>query len=311
MARKLFERGYLPPLVGGTAWAFAQEAAEGHLDYLFVDEAGQVSVANLVAMASSTRNIVLFGDQMQLTQPIQGTHPGESGQSILDYLLQGQATIPDDFGIFLGRTWRLHPQVCRFISGAVYDDRLESMPFTAERVIVGDRSLHWLHREAGILYIPVDHEDNMYESQEEGERISELIADLTQQQLRTKEGTLRDLTNEDILVVAPYNLQVHHLERRLGNVRVGTVDKFQGQQAPVVIFSMTASSGNAAARGVEFLFSQSRLNVAISRAQTLAIIVGHPSLERTACSTIEQMRLVNVYCRAIHTAQGVSFSAAQ
>jgi uncharacterized protein len=152
-------------------------------------------------------------------------------------------------------------------------------------------------RDAGLIYIPVEHDGNVYESPEEEERISALVEDLIGVPLRCEGGTTRRLNRDDILVVAPYNLQVRRLERRLQTMRVGTVDKFQGQQAPVVIFSMCSSNGDASPRGIEFLFSRNRLNVAISRAET--IVVGHPALARTHCSTIEQMRLVNVYCRAV------------
>jgi len=305
-AKHVFSSGRQPQLVGGTAWAFSSESAEGKLDYLFVDEAGQVSVANLVGMAPSTANIVLIGDQMQLSQPIQGSHPGESGMSTLDYLLQDQRTIPDDFGIFLARTWRLHPRICGFISGAVYDNRLHSEPITAARVVrLMPTAREWIRKEAGLLYVPVPHDGNVYESEEEAEQIARLIEELLKQHLVTESGAERALTCADILVVAPYNLQVRLLTSRLPGIRVGTVDKFQGQQAPVVIFSMCASSGDASSRGIEFLFCRNRLNVAISRAQTLAIVVGHPSLVRTPCSTIEQMQLVNVYCRAVEEGAAV------
>jgi len=298
--RELFDAHSLPQLIGGTVFAFIAEGAEGALDYLFVDEAGQVSLANLVAMAPAAHNLVLLGDQMQLGQPIQGSHPGESGLSVLEYLLQGQATIPQDFGIFLSRTWRLHPNLCHFISGAVYEDRLGCEPHTVERVLgAGAPSPDWLARAAGLIYVPVEHESNTYESEEEEDRIAALVRDLMTLQLRTTEGAMRPFTGSDILVVAPYNLQVRRLERRLSPIGVGTVDKFQGQEAAVVIFSMCASSGDASPRGIEFLFSRNRLNVAISRAQTLAIVVGSPTLVRTRCSSIDQIRLVNVYCRAV------------
>jgi len=309
--RALFESPELPQLIGGTAYAFSCEAAEGTLDYLFVDEAGQVSLASLVAMAASTRNIVLLGDQMQLAQPTQGSHPGESGLSALEYLLEGHATVPPDLGIFLAKTWRLHPNLCQFISGAVYEDRLQChQPHTTERVLApGARRPAWMVRDAGLIYIPVEHDGNVYESPEEEDRIAELVGELTGLPLVCNGGGRRRLTRDDILVVAPYNLQVRRLERRLKGMRVGTVDKFQGQQAPVVIFSMCSSSGDASPRGIEFLFSRNRLNVAISRAETMAIVVGHPSLARTRCSTIDQMRLVNVYCRAV--AEGSTEAAAR
>jgi uncharacterized protein len=296
--KDLFQHEQLPHLIGGTAFAFCCEAAEGRLDYLFVDEAGQVSVANLVAMGSCARNIVLLGDQMQLGQPIQGSHPGESGLSTLEYLLEGQPTVPDDFGIFLPRTWRLHPAICRFISGAVYEDRLDCQPHTARRVLAG-KVPEWLDRPAGLVYVPVEHEGNIYESAEEAGRIAGLVADLLKVSIRPTKGAVRLLTSDDILIVAPYNMQVRRLERLLPNIRVGSVDKFQGQEAAVVIFSMCASTGDSSPRGVEFLFNRNRLNVAISRAETLAVVVGNPALVRTNCTTIEQMRLVNVYCRAV------------
>jgi uncharacterized protein len=164
---------------------------------------------------------------------------------------------------------------------------------------VGTHPPDWVARASGLIYAPVEHEGNVYESVEEEDRIAALVRDLMSLRLRTTDGAIRPLTGADILVVAPYNLQVRRLERRLSPVRVGTVDKFQGQEAAVVIFSMCASSGDASPRGIEFLFSRNRLNVAISRAQTLAIVVGSPELVRTRCSSIDQIRLVNVYCRAV------------
>jgi uncharacterized protein len=299
-ASKFFTGGQPANLIGGTAWAFSHIAAEGTLDYLFVDEAGQVSVANLVGMAPSTRNIILVGDQMQLSKPIKGSHPGESGTSTLGYLLQGHATIPDDLGIFLGETWRMHPEVCRFISGAVYEDRLMPKPLTESRTInFRNGPGRYIQQSAGVVFIPVEHEGNTYESEEEAEVITQIVGELTRQLLTESGKPDRPLTRDDILVVTPYNLQVRILRERLSGIRVGTVDKFQGQEAAVVLYSMCASSGDASPRGIEFLFSKNRLNVAISRAQTLAVVVGNRSLARTRCTTLGQMQLVNVFCRAV------------
>jgi len=298
-ASKFFTGGQPASLIGGTAWAFSHIAAEGTLDYLFVDEAGQVSVANLVGMAPSTRNIILVGDQMQLSQPIKGSHPGESGTSTLGYLLQSHATIPDDLGIFLGETWRMHPEVCRFISGAVYEDRLMPKPLTESRTInFRNGPGRYIQQSAGVVFIPVEHEGNTYESEEEAEVITQIVGELTSQLLTEGGKPDRPLTRDDILVVTPYNLQVRILTERLPGIRVGTVDKFQGQEAAVVLYSMCASSGDASPRGIEFLFSKNRLNVAISRARTLAVVVGNRSLARTRCTTLGQMQLVNVFCRA-------------
>ncbi len=260
------------PLVGGTAWAFSHPDLSGALDHLFVDEAGQVSIANLVWMSRAARNLVLIGDQMQLGQPIQGAHPGESGSSTLEYLLQDHATIPPDRGIFLDRTWRLHPEICRFISGAVYEDRLEPAPGNDRRVVrVPETGGRWIRSEAGLLFVPVEHEGNTQGSDEEVAVIREIVAELSGRQYTDKEGKVcGEISIEDILVVAPYNMQVRALQEALGTRdRVGSVDKFQGKQAPVVIVSMCASDVSSAPRGLEFLLSRNRLNVAISRAQSL------------------------------------------
>lgn len=157
----------------------------------------------------------------------------------------------------------------------------------------------------GLLYVPVPHEGNVDQSEEEAEQVVQLIDELLKQYLVSESGAERAPSRADILVAAPYNLQIRLLTSRLPDIRAGAVDRFQGQQAPVVIFSMCASSGDASARGIEFLFCRNRLNVAISRAQTLATVVGHPSLVRTPCSTIEQMQLVNVYCRAVEEGAAV------
>ena len=299
-ASDVLKHGMLPLLIGGTAWVFSRPEAEGKLDYLFVDEAGQVSVANLLGMSPSTRNIVLIGDQMQLSQPTKGSHPGESGCSTLEYLLQGRATISEDFGIFLGETWRMHPNVCQFISSAVYEDRLKPRPITSNRTIkYGSEPRRYVQKTSGILFIPVEHEGNAYESEEEAATIVDIVEELIGQCVTDVGKTDRPLTADDILVVTPYNLQVRKLSEQFPGMRVGTVDKFQGQQAPVVIYSMCASSGDASPRGIEFLFSKNRLNVAISRAQTLAVVVGNPALARTRCSSLAQMQLVNVFCRAV------------
>jgi uncharacterized protein len=290
-----------PQIVGGTAWAFSAPVAAGQFDYLFVDEAGQVSVANLVGMSSSARNIVLLGDQMQLGQPIQGSHPGESGQSALEYLLQGHRTVPPHLGVFLGTTWRLHPRVCSFISGAVYDDKLHPEPRTEARVVELPKEGGQLVREeAGIVFIPVEHEGNAQASDEEVDVIGRVMDELRGRKLvGDRPDRPRTLTGDDVLLVAPYNLQVRALREKHAPVRAGSVDKFQGQEAPVVIVSMCASSGESSPRGIEFLLNANRLNVALSRAESLAIVVGSPELARTRVTTVAQMKVVNLFCRIV------------
>ena len=290
-----------PQIVGGTAWAFSDPAAAGQFDYLFVDEAGQVSLANLVGMSPCAKNLVLLGDQMQLGQPIQGSHPGESGQSALEYLLQDRPTIPPHLGVFLETTWRLHPDLCSFISGAVYENRLRAEPVTSTRALrIGDRAARRVARESGIVFVPVPHHGNAQASGEEVAEVEAIIDELRGRQLTGDETDRpRTLGLDDVLVVAPYNMQVRALRAALARGRVGSVDKFQGQEAPVVIVSMCASSGESSPRGIEFLFDPNRLNVALSRAQSLAIVVGSPALARTRVTSVEQMKLVNLFCRVV------------
>jgi uncharacterized protein len=289
-------------LIGGTAWPFSAGAALGILEYLFVDEAGQVSIANLMGMSLSSRNIVLIGDQMQLSQPTQGAHPGDSGRSTLEYLLDGIATIPDDLGIFLPTTWRMRPEVCKFISESVYEGRLKSQSVASERQLFlpNPRPSGFVQESHGLLFIPVEHEGNSQGSDEEVSVIQNVVGELQQCDYINEKGERGRINLQDVLIVAPYNLQVRLLRRALGpSARVGTIDKFQGQEGVVVILSMCASAPDASPRGLEFLLDKNRLNVAISRAQCLAIIVGHPSLGRGRCATLRQMNLSNLFCRAV------------
>jgi len=289
-------------LIGGTAWAFSRPEARDLVDYLVIDEAGQVSLANLVGMAPCTRNIILVGDQMQLPQPVRGTHPGESGKSILDYYLQDRSTIPPEQGIFLETTYRLHPELCDFISNTIYEGRLKADPDNANRVIkVPPEGAKSIRKEAGVLYIPVEHVGNAQYSGEEIEVIKDLVKELLGRAVTDKRGNeSHKLALEDILFVAPFNLQVNKLRRALPpRARVGTIDKFQGQESPVVIISMASSDLETAPRGCEFLLSLNRLNVALSRAQCLAIVVGNPRLAQAKASSVEQMRLINLYCKIV------------
>jgi uncharacterized protein len=284
-------------LVAGTAWLFSDPSLDQAFDFLFVDEAGQVALANLVAMGTCARNIVLLGDQMQLGQPIQGVHPGRSGESSLEYLLDGQATIPPERGIFLKTTWRMHPDVCRFISEAVYDSRLEPEPQNARQTLLLQANAHPALIATGVKVIPAIHDACSQRSLEEAELVKELVVSLLDQRYRDKHGNDQPLTLDNLLVVAPYNLQVNLLKQVLPvGTRVGTVDKFQGQEAEVVIVSMATSSGDYLPRFVSFLYSKNRLNVAISRAKCLAILVANPALMAIRCSTPEEMALVNTLC---------------
>jgi superfamily I DNA and/or RNA helicase len=291
-------------LVGGTSWFFSRPDVAAAFDLLVVDEAGQVSLANLVAVAGAAKNLVLVGDQMQLAQPLQGTHPGESGRSGLEYLLEGRATIADDLGVFLGVTRRLHPSICSFISGAVYEDRLRAIAGTERRVVrVPDAGARLVRAEAGVVFVPVEHEGNAQASEEEAEAVRAVVDELLgRERIGARGEVVGEIGVGDILCVAPYNLQVRTLKKRLPEgVRVGSVDLFQGQEAPIVIVSMGAGDAETSARGLEFLFDRRRINVAVSRAQSLAIVVGHPGLARSRCASLEQLALVNTFCRLVAT----------
>ena len=284
-------------LVAGTAWLFSSPKLESTFDYLFVDEAGQVSLANLMAMSTSAKNIVLLGDQMQLGQPIQGVHPGESGQSTLEYLLKGEATIPEERGIFLKDTWRMHPDVCRFISDAVYSGRLEAEKDNANQKLMLPVDAHDAVKPTGISFIPIAHDGCSQRSDEEADLIQRIYADLLRSRYVDRTGKEHEMTVENILVVAPYNLQVNRLKQVLpAGARVGTVDKFQGQEAEAVLVSMTTSSGEYLPRDIDFLYSKNRLNVAISRARCWAGVVANPALLEVNVSSPLQMALVNTLC---------------
>ncbi|MEO5574722.1 MAG: TM0106 family RecB-like putative nuclease [Gaiellaceae bacterium] len=268
-------------LAAGTAWLFSNERHDGTLYYLFVDEAGQVSLADALALGTAARNLVLVGDPLQLDQVLQGTHPGGSDASVLKHLLGDNATVPPDRGLFLERTFRLHPDICGYISEEFYEGRLEPADVAAERTTPFG---------TGLRYLAVAHTGNRQESPEEVAVV------------RAEVARLRAAGVTDVMVVSPYNAQVNALREALPGVRVGTVDKFQGQEADVVIYSMASSTGEDVPRGLEFLLSRNRLNVAISRARCLAYLVCSPRLLEVNARTIAQMRLANALCRFVEIA---------
>ncbi len=276
-------------LVAGTAWLWAREAMAGTVDVLFVDEAGQKSLADVIAVSGAARKIVLLGDPQQLAQPSKGDHPQGAELSALEHLLGEHPTIPEPMGLFLATTYRMHPRVCAFVSEVVYESRLHSEP-TLELQEVGGR--------AGLQYVPVEHRGNRSSSPEEVARVTAIVDELLGQPWTNKDGDTRALELDDILIVAPYNVQVARLQQVLPEgARVGTVDKFQGREAPVTIYSMATSSAEDAPRAMEFLYDLHRLNVAVSRARALSIIVCSPELLQAQCRTPEQMHLANTLCR--------------
>ena len=288
-------------VLGGTAWLWSREDFFQTVDVLFIDEAGQMSLANVLAVAQAAKSLVLIGDPQQLEQPLRGSHPEGAEASALEHLLAGAKTITPDKGLFLEKTWRLHPKICDFTSEVFYEGRLEPREGLINQRIEGHP---WLGN-AGLWFVPVNHEGNQNASPEEVERIAAIVDELLQPDVNwiDDKGRSRPLQLEDILIVAPYNAQVSDLLNRLRNARVGTVDKFQGQQAPVVIYSLTTSSPEEAPRGMEFLYSLNRLNVATSRARAMVILVGSPRLLEPECRSPRQMQLANALCRYVELAQ--------
>jgi uncharacterized protein len=271
------------------------------VDVLFVDEAGQMSLANVLATSPAATSIVLLGDPQQLDQPQKGVHPPGADVSALEHLLNGRATISREQGIFITETRRLHPDVCAFTSELFYEGRLVSRPENAQQSLNASDSLGG----TGLRFAPVIHSGNQNESPEEVEKVAAAVEALLKAGATwtNKKGETHALTLDDILVVAPYNAQVAALIERLpAGARVGTVDKFQGQEAPIVLYSMATSTPEDAPRGMEFLYSLNRLNVAVSRAQCVAVIVASPALFQVQCKTPRQIELANAFCRYLEMA---------
>jgi len=290
-------------VVGGTSWLWASEQSDELVDVLFVDEAGQVALANVLAMAGSAASIVLLGDPQQLDQPLQGSHPPGADRSALAHLLDGMATIPEELGLFLEHTHRLHPAIARFTSTAFYDGRLESRPDLANQSLHGPDPL----RAAGVRYLPAYHVGADSLSRSEALQVAGLVRPLVDSgsTWTDRHGVESPIGYGDVLIVAPYNAQVAQIAGLLPpEARVGTVDKFQGQEAPVSVYSMTSSSPEDAPRGMSFLYSRNRLNVATSRARCIAVVVAAPALLRVRARTPEQMRLANALCQFVETASG-------
>jgi uncharacterized protein len=287
-------------VAGGTAWLWAPQNAAGRADVLVVDEAAQMSLANVLAVSQAARTIVLLGDPQQLDQPLQGSHPDGTDASALHHVLRGVRTIAPEQGLFLAETWRLRPGICDFTSELFYENRLKPRKGLELQVVRGAGPLSG----HGLRHVAVPHTGNRNASAEEAKQIASLVRQaLVGRPIWVDgEGEVRALTLDDILIITPYNAQIAEIRKRLPDARIGTVDKFQGQQAAVVIYSMATSSHADAPRGMDFLYSLNRLNVATSRARCLCLLVASPALLEAECRTPAQMQLVNALCRYVELA---------
>jgi uncharacterized protein len=296
-------------VVGGTSWLWANEKMLEGVDVLFIDEAGQFSLANAVAASTAASSLVLLGDPQQLDQPLKGTHPAGAQRSALGHLLGEASVMPPGLGIFMERTWRLHPEICSYTSEVFYASALSTEPGNERQALRGRGSADG----EGIRFLRVEHEAsrNDTDSDEEAEVIADLVADLLSGATWTdREGRTQPIGPADILVITPYNAQRKVVGRalqrrgeRVAQVPVGTVDKFQGQEAPISIYSMATSRPEDAPRGMEFLYSLNRLNVATSRARCLTLVVASPALVSVSARTPRQMQLANAFCRLVEVAR--------
>jgi predicted RecB family nuclease len=290
-------------VVGGTAWLWSRENMHQSVDVLFVDEAGQMSLANVIAASSAATNLVLLGDPQQLDQPLQGVHPPGAGRSALAHVLDNAQTMPPERGLFIEGTWRLHPDICAYTSELFYDDRLSANPGSQLQRVVGEGPF----AGTGLRFLPVEHTGRDSESEEEAVAIQRMVEHLLAADPRwiDERGDERTLGRDDIVIITPYNAQARLIRAGLPGVRVGTVDKFQGQEAVISIYSMSTSSADDAPRGMEFLYNLNRLNVATSRARCMAAIVASPTLVLARCRTPAQMKLANALARFIEMSPSI------
>jgi len=291
-------------IAAGTSFMWARPEFFESVDFLFVDEAGQLSLIDTLALSHAGKNLVLMGDPQQLKQPLKGSHPEGTEVSALEHILQEHKTISKEQGLFLETTWRMHPAINDYISELFYDNRLHTKPDTANQRLEGSTSYH----EPGLYIELVEHEGNQNNSEEEVEKVVSIVDNLLDNNVYwiDFEKQKHKLNSHHIKIISPYNAQVELLKAALPNFQIGTVDKFQGQEAPVIIFSMATSTPEDAPRGMEFLYSLNRFNVAVSRARAVFILVANPSLFEPACKSTQQMQLANSLCRLMERAKKIS-----
>jgi uncharacterized protein len=293
-------------VVAGTSFMWSTPHYKNAVDYLFVDEAGQLALIDTLAITQSTKNIILLGDQQQLQQPQQGVHPEGSEVSALEHIINGHQTILKEQGVFLKETWRMHPTICAFDSELFYENKLNAIPSLINQAVLENTAF----AGAGLFHVNISHQGNTNSSDEEVNVIDKIVKDLTKGDVfwNDKDGEKTVLTRAHIKIISPYNAQVQKLLERIDDVAVGTVDKFQGQEAPVVIYSVATSSPEEAPRGMDFLYSPNRFNVAVSRARGIFIMVSNASIFEPDCKSPAQIKLANPYCRFIEIAEKVNLS---
>jgi uncharacterized protein len=282
-------------IAAGTPFMWADVDFFEAVDYLFVDEAGQLSLIDTVALSHAGKSLVLLGDPQQLKQPQKGSHPEGTEVSALEHILQGKKTISPEQGVFLDKTWRMHPVITNYISELFYDSKLQPKPENEQQTLQGNSKF----KKPGIYFEPVVHYGNQNSSGEEVERVKQIVDELLALEIYwiNNKGVKQKLSSENIKIISPYNAQVNALLRALPQIQIGTVDKFQGQEAAIIILSMASSSQEGAPRGMEFLYSLNRLNVAVSRAKAVFILIASPALLEPGCRSPHQIQLANALCR--------------
>lgn len=290
-------------IIAGTSFLWPKAIYNDALDYLFVDEAGQLSLIDTLAVAQSTKNLILLGDPQQLQQPQQGVHPEGTEVSALAHILQKRQTIRPEQGVFLDKTWRMHPEICSFDAEQFYEGKLHAVKHLENQTISGNTAM----LGSGLRYLAIAHEGNTNSSEEEIEVIKNMIEMLCKGDVTytNAEGKSKIISHSDIKIISPYNAQVSKLKEAIPHIEIGTVDKFQGQEAPIVIYSVATSSPQDAPRGMDFLYSPHRFNVAVSRAQALFVLVASPSILEPDCKSPMQIKLANPYCRFVEVAQAI------
>lgn len=282
-------------ILAGTSFFWSKPELINSVDYLIIDEAGQLSLIDTLAISRAGKNLLLLGDPQQLQQPVQGTHPDGTAASALEHLLNGNKTIASDQGMFLEKTWRMHPAICAYDSEMFYENKLTSMAELAHIRVNGNE----LYDGTGLRVKLVKHEGDINASEEEARVIAQMVEDLCQNGMTwtNEHGITKQITRADIKIISPYNAQVQTLMELIADVQIGTVDKFQGQEAPIVIYSVATSSPQDAPRGMEFLYSPNRINVAVSRAKALFILVATDKIFEPDCKNPAQIKLANPLCR--------------